>query len=81
MRGRPGGASHARFRTVVRGGRSYRLWGTALATGSPGGTPGDMRSTLTALLASLALAACGGNEDKTNATNDDSPQSSPTVAK
>ncbi len=40
-----------------------------------------MRTSLIALFASVVLAACGGNEDKTNATNDDDPQSSPTVAK
>jgi outer membrane biogenesis lipoprotein LolB len=40
-----------------------------------------MRTALIAALASLALAACGGDEDRNNATNDDSPQSTPTVAK
>lgn len=40
-----------------------------------------MRTGLIALIASFVLAACGGDEKKTNATNDDDPQSSPTVAK
>jgi hypothetical protein len=40
-----------------------------------------MRTGLIALLASVALAACGGDEKKTNATNDENPQSTPTVAK
>lgn len=40
-----------------------------------------MRTGLIALIASFALAACGGNEERNNATNDDDPQSSPTVAK
>ncbi|CAA9468485.1 MAG: hypothetical protein AVDCRST_MAG65-537 [uncultured Solirubrobacteraceae bacterium] len=40
-----------------------------------------MRTGLIALIASIALAGCGGDEPKTNATNDDDPQSTPTVAK
>jgi hypothetical protein len=54
----------------------------ALELASPGGTTLDMRTGLVAFIASIALAACGGgDEPKTNATNDDDPQSTPTVAK
>ena len=60
---------------------SYARSRPALELGPPEGTRACMRTGLIAVIASLSLAACGGDETKTNATNDENPQSTPTVAK